>query len=66
MVVGSIGLVGLWSLINYSGLVVFSVYADCDPLSANYIEKIDQVSSDQVTDALIFTWALQYQRLQGI
>lgn len=52
MVVGSVGLVGLWSLINYSGLVVFSVYTDCDPLSANYIEKIDQILMYFVADKL--------------
>ena len=44
MVLGVAGLLGLWSLINYSGLVMFSVYADCDPLTAGYIDKMDQVN----------------------
>lgn len=52
MVVGVVGVVGLWSLINYSGLVVFSVYADCDPLSAGYIDKLDQILMYFVADKL--------------
>lgn len=43
MIVNTVGLIVLWSLINYAGLVVFAVYADCDPLSAGYIKKSDQV-----------------------
>lgn len=44
----------VWSLINYSGLVIFSVYADCDPLAAGYIEKIDQITAYFVMDKLGF------------
>lgn len=44
MVINTVGLILLWSLIYYAGLVVFAVYADCDPLTAGYIEKKDQVS----------------------
>ncbi|XP_064093412.1 sodium-coupled monocarboxylate transporter 2-like [Macrobrachium nipponense] len=47
-------LVVVWSLINYSGLVIFSVYADCDPLTAGYIEKIDQITAYFVIDKLGF------------
>ncbi|XP_068212878.1 sodium-coupled monocarboxylate transporter 1-like isoform X2 [Palaemon carinicauda] len=42
----------VWSLINYSGLVIFSVYSDCDPLTAGYIEKIDQITVYFVIDKL--------------
>ncbi|XP_068212876.1 sodium-coupled monocarboxylate transporter 1-like isoform X2 [Palaemon carinicauda] len=45
-------LVAVWSLINYSGLVIFSVYSDCDPLTAGYIEKIDQITVYFVIDKL--------------
>lgn len=45
MAINIAGLVVLWSLINFAGLVVFAVYADCDPYSAGLIQKIDQVRS---------------------
>lgn len=52
MVLGTGGIVGLCSLIYYSGLVVYSVYADCDPLTAGYIEKVDQILMYFVADKL--------------
>ncbi|XP_066952744.1 sodium-coupled monocarboxylate transporter 1-like isoform X3 [Macrobrachium rosenbergii] len=45
-------LVAIWSLINYSGLVVFSVYADCDPYTMGYITKTDQIIIYFVIDKL--------------
>ncbi|KAG7173741.1 Sodium-coupled monocarboxylate transporter 1-like 6 [Homarus americanus] len=52
MVASVVCLVVMWSLINYAGLVVFSVYADCDPLTAGYIEKPDQILVYFVVDKL--------------
>ncbi|XP_071547719.1 sodium-coupled monocarboxylate transporter 1-like isoform X3 [Panulirus ornatus] len=52
MVMNAIGVIILLSLINYAGLVVFSVYVDCDPLMAGYIEKADQILVYFVVDKL--------------
>ncbi|XP_068212874.1 sodium-coupled monocarboxylate transporter 1-like [Palaemon carinicauda] len=45
-------LIAVWSLINYSGLVLFSVYADCDPYTMGYITKTDQIIIYFVIDKL--------------
>ncbi|XP_037785352.1 sodium-coupled monocarboxylate transporter 1-like [Penaeus monodon] len=52
MAINIFGLMVLWSLINFAGLVVFAVYADCDPFSAGWIQKIDQVTAYFVVDKL--------------
>ncbi|CAL4068790.1 unnamed protein product [Meganyctiphanes norvegica] len=46
------GVVLIWSLIYLSGLVVFAVYADCDPLTEGLIDKTDQIMVYFVVDKL--------------
>ncbi|XP_076030466.1 sodium-coupled monocarboxylate transporter 1-like [Oratosquilla oratoria] len=47
-----IGLVIGWSLVNFSGLAVFAVYADCDPFTLGLIDKPDQITAYFVADKL--------------
>ncbi|XP_042877333.1 sodium-coupled monocarboxylate transporter 1-like [Penaeus japonicus] len=52
MAINITGLVILWSLINFAGLVVYAVYSDCDPFSAGWIQKFDQITAYFVVDKL--------------
>ncbi|KAG7174775.1 Sodium-coupled monocarboxylate transporter 1-like 5 [Homarus americanus] len=42
----------LWSLFFTSGLVAYATYSQCDPLTAGYIEKPDQIIPYLVMDKL--------------
>ncbi|CAG0888409.1 unnamed protein product, partial [Darwinula stevensoni] len=46
------GSISLMLLAAFSGLVVFAVYVDCDPLKAGYIKKQDQIIPYYVMDKL--------------
>ncbi|KAL7640625.1 UNVERIFIED_CONTAM: hypothetical protein RMT77_008900 [Armadillidium vulgare] len=47
-----VGLVVLWSLFYFTGLVAYAAYADCDPLATKQIEKADQIVPFLVADKL--------------
>ncbi|KAB7502994.1 Sodium-coupled monocarboxylate transporter 1 [Armadillidium nasatum] len=47
-----VGLVVLWSLFYFTGLVAYAAYADCDPLATKQIEKPDQIVPFLVADKL--------------
>ncbi|KAG7158071.1 Sodium-coupled monocarboxylate transporter 1-like 7, partial [Homarus americanus] len=46
------GIIILWVLFFFSGLVAYAVYEDCDPLTSGKIEKPDQIIPFLVTDKL--------------
>ncbi|XP_050736584.1 sodium-coupled monocarboxylate transporter 1-like [Eriocheir sinensis] len=47
-----VGMIGLWFLFYFSGVVAYAVYHDCDPLKAGLIEKPDQILPFLVMDKL--------------
>jgi len=50
--INMVGLVSLILICGYGGLVIFTKYADCDPLSAKYVKKPDQLFPLFVMDTL--------------
>ncbi|XP_063606817.1 sodium-coupled monocarboxylate transporter 1-like [Penaeus indicus] len=48
----SVGVLLLWGVFYFSGLVAYAVYSDCDPLTAGRIEKPDQIMPYLVADKL--------------
>ncbi|KAL7640633.1 UNVERIFIED_CONTAM: hypothetical protein RMT77_008908 [Armadillidium vulgare] len=47
-----VGLFILWSLFNFTGLVAYAAYADCDPLATKQIKIADQIVPFLVADKL--------------
>ncbi|XP_071543629.1 sodium-coupled monocarboxylate transporter 1-like isoform X2 [Panulirus ornatus] len=48
----TVGLLLLWGLFYFSGLVAYAIYKDCDPLTSGRIEKGDQIIPYLVMDKL--------------
>ncbi|CAL4128793.1 unnamed protein product, partial [Meganyctiphanes norvegica] len=46
------GLMVLWCIFYFSGLVAYAAYKDCDPLTNGQIEKADQILVYMVSDKL--------------
>ncbi|XP_076067585.1 sodium-coupled monocarboxylate transporter 1-like [Oratosquilla oratoria] len=53
-----IGLTVLWSLFNFSGLMAYALYRDCDPLTAGLIEKKDSIIPYLVVDRFGNGWGM--------
>ncbi|XP_047469226.1 sodium-coupled monocarboxylate transporter 1-like [Penaeus chinensis] len=48
----NVGILLLWGVFYFSGLVAYAVYSDCDPLTAGRIEKPDEIMPYLVADKL--------------
>ena len=49
-----VGMLVLWGLFYFSGVVAYGIYSDCDPLISGRIEKADQILPYLVMDKLAY------------